>query len=355
MATASETAAAQASARQSSTTSLYTSVSQADKELYTNWLPTSYADSGLSTATYLQTQTLFNLTNLAPYQQIPEGYIGHVFMCRPDLNLSENNIDKLRKLPTTAGLLTSQDDLESFKMLSGRSKTKWLPIVSNKAKNFTVTDMELKSIEKGEGYYGQSVRYAKHNEEYKHGGSISLEFRNDRYNSILKTMWFWTCYMYNVTKEDYLEVEFDNLWNGKLDYCASIFFLLTKRDGRELVYWDELVGVFPRRIPLSDFTWNDNIITNDTVTIDFEYSIRRDPLDPGILADINCLSNNDPGANNQKIIRHNPTNTMVMNDIWSKGPVIKSSTNVEGNKAYFLEFLTGGIDTSDHFLTSTNY
>ena len=200
-----------------------------------------------------------------------------------------------------------------------------------------------------------TIKYAKHNEEYKHAGTISLDFRNDSYHSILRLMWFWMSYMYNVSKEDYLGIDFWNMWNAILDYDASLFYLVTKRDGRELVYWEELVGVHPRRVPLSDYSWNDNYIISDTVTIDFDYNIRRDPLDPGILADINVLSIQNTNANNTAIIRISSNGGMVLNDIYSYGPVIKCSNKANGEKTYYLEYRPAGRSNSNYMATTYYY
>ena len=323
--------------------------------VYHHWNPIYIEDSGLSKSTALEMQTLFNISALAPYRQMPEAYLGHIFMCRPRLNLTDANLEKLKQLPTTAGLLTNSTDKDLFLLLSDRSSTKWLPIITNMAKNYSVNDMELKSVDKAETYYGHTIKYAKHNEEYKHGGTISLDFRNDSFRSVTKLMWFWMSYMYNVSKEDYLDIDFWNMWNGILDYDASLFYLVTKRDGRELVYWEELVGIHPRRVPLSDYSWNDNYIITDTVTIDFDYNIRRDPLDPGILADINVLSIQNTNANLTDIIRISSNSGMVLNDIYSYGPVIKCSNKANGEKTYYLEYRPAGRSNSNYIATTYYY
>ena len=303
----------------------------------TPWKPVWYPDTGISDMSYWDMNNYFNLSALPSYNMIPEALIGHVYMTRPNLNLTEANMENLKSLPTTSGLLTNDFDKNSYMMLGSNSKTNWLPIITNRIKNYTVNDQELKSVEKGATYYGHNVKYAQHDEDHKHGGTISLEFRNDSYHSILKLMWFWVMYMYYVSLEDYLEIDFDNLWYGKLDYDASIFFILTKRDGREIVYFEELVGVHPRRIPISMFSWNDKHVVNETVTIDFDYSIRRDPLDTGMFGDINCLTLGNATGSGAKIIQRTATGTMTRNDIYSSGPVIIKGINSLGENAFFLE------------------
>ena len=168
----------------------------------------------------------------------------------------------------------------------------------------------------------------------------------------MRLMWFWMSYIYNVSREDYLDISFETMWNGILDYDASLFYLVTKRDGRTLVYWEELVGLHPRRIPLSDFSWNDNFIIQDTVSIDFDYNIRRDPLDPGILADINCLSIQAIDANNVSVTRISSDSHHVINDVYSSGPVVKVGKNVAGEKTYYLEYIPAGAKNRN-WTTST--
>lgn len=331
----------------------YTETYNDKSDGYNHWNPYYLKeDGGVSRMTADQSHKYFNLTALPPYEQMPEAYLGHIFMTRPSLYLTPSNMDKLRMLPTTAGLIKSQTDVSFFNMLKYDAKTRWLPVVTNFAKNYNVNDMELKSVDKAETYYGHTIKYGKHNEEYKHGGTISIEFRNDKVQSIMRLMWFWVTYIYNISREDYLEPSFDAIWNGILDYDASLFYLVTKRDGRTLVYWEELVGLHPKRVPLSNYSWNDNMILQDTVSIDFDYNIRRDPLDPGILADINCLSIQNTDANSRAVTRIKSDNFNVINDVYSSGPVIKVGTNIYNEKTYYLEYVPAG-NSNRNWTTST--
>ena len=45
---------------------------------------------------------------------------------------------------------------------------------------------------------------------------------------------------------------------------------------------------------VSIFDWDYTTKVEDTISVDFEYGIRSDPMDPAILADINTLNNRTP-------------------------------------------------------------
>lgn len=181
----------------------------------------------------------------------------------------------------------------------------WLPVITTKAMSYTVGDMEIKTLDKGNTFFGHMIKYGKHSEDHKIAGSMSIDFRNDRYLSILKMTYLWMCYIYLVSKTKSIVPTMDHQTNGILDYTGSIYYLVTRRDGREIVYWEKLVGVFPTRSPLSMFSFSDNMILEDKISIDFAYSIRSDPCDPSILIDINMLSGDTMSTVERRMLAKN--------------------------------------------------
>lgn len=310
----------------------------------------------------------FNLSKLPDYDNATEPYIAYILMSRPSLyvgspswrvsptTIAESNYRAMKQNAMTAAFVNDAYGEAMLQQLSRYSKNVWMPIITTKAMSYNVGDMDLKTVEKGNTFYGHVIKYGKHSEDHKVSGSISIDFRNDRYLSIMKMMYIWMCYIYNVSKSDLIAPSMDDQMNGILDYAGSIYYLVTRRDGRELVYWEKLVGVFPTHLPFSIFSYNDNMILNDTVSIEFSYGIKNDPCDPSILMDINFLSGDDYRTIERKMsygwkhngVKNGPqvlTNEKVLNnyetpfvlgDVFARKPYISVQKTETGNLKYYL-------------------
>lgn len=165
-----------------------------------------------------------------------------------------------------------------------------MPIFTTRATSYTVQDVSLKTVEKAQTYYGHVIKYGKHSEEHKIGGTITIDFRNDRYNSILKAAHLWASYIWIVSKNDSIVPSDTSQKNGILDYCGSIYYFVTDMMMDRLYYWEKLTGVFPRITPFSIFSYNDAPILEDKISVEFDYGVKSDPNDPDVLFDINMLS-----------------------------------------------------------------
>lgn len=245
---------------------------------------------GWGSLTFDQLIKQFDVARFPDYDNMAEPYIGHIFMSRPDINLGNGNLEVLRNHPMTAMFVNDAYGLELLKSLSGMASNVWMPIITNRAMTYTVSDFAIKTVEKGNTYYGHVLKYGKHSEDHKVGGTISIDFRSDRQLAILKMMYIWMAYIYIISKTG--EVVPKSLYEetGILDYAASIYYIVTKRNMRDIVYAEKLVGVFPINLPFSMLSYNDGMIIQDQLTIDFAYGIKCDPMDPSIFVDINYLS-----------------------------------------------------------------
>lgn len=325
---------------------------------------------GKSYTDFNKTLNYFNLSRLPDYDNAAEPYIAYILMSRPSLNIgtpkwydgaymdttAQKNLSAFQNNAMSAAFANDAYGMEMLRQLSRFAYNAWMPIITTKAMSYSVGDMNLKTVEKGNTYYGHMIKYGKHSEDHKVSGSISIDFRNDRYLSIMKMIHLWMCYIYNISKNDLLvPYEADQI-NGILDYAGSIYYLVTRRDGRELVYWEKLVGVFPTSLPFSIFSYNDNMIIQDTVSIEFSYGIRCDPCDPSILMDINFLSgdsyetitsktkngyrnsvlkNGSQYLSNERFLNNKET-PMVLGDVYARNPYISVQKDSNGNLKYYL-------------------
>lgn len=247
-------------------------------------------DFGYSTQTTVDQIMYFDPYRLPSIENSTEGLIGHVFMSRPSLNLGGTNVEFLRKNSKTAAFFSDPVARAALWSISTKSPCRWLPLVYKKAKSYSVNDMEIKAAEKGGTYYGHTIRYGIHSEESKFGNTVSIDFRNDKDHSILWMIYQWMCYIYLVSAERNFQPNLYHQYHGILDYAASIYYIVTDRTGKFIKYWEKLVGVFPIKAPFSIFSWNDDIFTQDSISIDFQYSFRSDPMDYDVLVDFMAVS-----------------------------------------------------------------
>ena len=311
----------------------------------------------------------FNLSRLPDYENAAEPYLCYILMSKPMLNLALYNkgrrgyndeyyqaIQNFNTLKQHSMTAAFANDLYGEKLLLSLSEygnNIWLPIITTKAMSYTVGDVELKTVDKGNTYYGHVIKYGKHSEDHKISGTMSIDFRNDRYLSILKMMYLWMCYIYIVSKTGAVVPKLLYQRNGILDYASSIYYLVTRRDGRELVYWEKLIGVFPTRCPMSIFSSSDTAILEDRVNIEFTYGIKDDPCDPSILLDINYRSGDTnssirdktrwhsdrygSGLSNQKFLDNHET-PFVKGDVFAHNPYIQIRKDSNGTLKYYLQW-----------------
>lgn len=305
----------------------------------------------------------FNISRMPDYDNMAEPYFGFIFMSRPSLNIvsdgvsysgtvdsnARSNFSALTQNSMTAAFANDKYGRQMLMSLSQNSPYgAWLPNITSKAMTYSVNDIELKTIEKGNTYFGHVIKYGKHSEDHKVSGSISIDFRNDRYLSVLKQMYLWACYIHLVSKSDSIEPIMNYQKNGILDYAASMYYVVTRRNMRELVYWEKIVGLFPTRIPMSIFNYNDGMILEDKITIDFTYGIRSDPCDPSVLLDINMLSGlpyssiktrfSEGALASRRKYLNNHERPFVKGDVLAKYPIISVQRNNDGSLKYFLDF-----------------
>lgn len=265
---------------------------------------------GISYSTADDLINYFDISKIPNPYNATEPYLATILMSRPSLHISsptwktngkvqgygadyeqsELNFQSLINNPQMAAWAHDEYGTKMLRSLSRYSVDKWLPIVTTSAMTYNVSDIGIKQIEKGNTFYGHVVKYGKHSEEHKISNNISIDFRNDRYLLMLKMCYLWMMYIYNVSKNMTIVPSFEYQRNGILDYAGSIYYLVTRRDNRQLVYWEKLVGVFPINLPMSIFSYSNDMIIEPKVTIEFSYGIKNDPCDPSILMDINALS-----------------------------------------------------------------
>ena len=328
-----------------------------------HYLDISGNDFGYPMQTIVDQIKYFDPYRLPDLENAPEGLIGHLFMSRPAFNLNDTNIEILRSSPRTAAFFTNPVTRSLLYSMSSESPSRWLPLIYKKAKTYSVNDYEIKAAEKGGTYYGHTIRYGIHSEESKFGGTLSIDFRNDKEHSILWMMYIWMQYIHIISSNrafkplDYYQK------NAIIDYASSLYYIITDRSGRKIIYWEKILGIFPTKSPLSIFSWNDDVITQDTVSIDFTYGFRSDPMDYDVLIDFMAVSG---FINNSQITTVRPDrykvngetmnighpNEFVRRDDLAKVPVIyRLDDRAAGSSTFNLGWYDGSRGMGNTFST----
>jgi hypothetical protein len=240
---------------------------------------------------------------------LPEGFNflgglrGYIFMTRPDLNIWDikNNGQALSLAPSNAskvglrelmtnGTPVDKENLSALQQNSG-FPSPYMPIFTNFCKGYSPEDQMLDVVELGETHHGMKVKYGKHLMHSRSTGTFSLTLQDTKFLSVYKNIAVWTDYIEmaflgDISPKDYY------IKQGILDYAVSLFYLVTKQDGSELVYWEKLLGVFPKSRPDSAFATTKDQLSFPEYSVQFEYSLksRSSVLDPVVLSEMNTLA-----------------------------------------------------------------
>ena len=342
--------------------------------------------------------TNFDISRLPDYDNMPTTFCGHLLFSRPSLYIDCDhvpptvngarqgystsnlklwetdprfNYTAMMGEPLTASFVSDPAGRLLLRQLSQFCSNPYIPLFTTKALTYSTADISIKTVDKGATFYGHTIKYGHYSEEHKIGGTISLEFLNDRYWSVLKTCYMWMAYIYMVSKTNAIRPSLPCQTGGIIDYAGSIYYLVTDMDNHRLVYWEKLTGVFPKMVPFSLFSTEDNPKVEDKVSIEFDYGIKSDPCDPSILLDINTLTfgtyekairyldPNQGGHNSYAAVKANgkpnPNNVrqdefrggiMARSNVEAARPVIYGIDNSDGRSYYLDWLLTSKADAS---------
>jgi hypothetical protein len=184
-------------------------------------------------------------------------------------------------------------DKENLAMLQQNTgfPNAYMPIFTNFCTGFSPEDQSLDTLEKGETHHGMKIKYGKHAIHSRSAGSFSLTLHDSKFLPVYKTIALWTDYIEMVFLGDMAPKDY-YIEHGILDYAVSMYYLVTKADGSELVYWEKLQGVFPKNRPDSAFATTKDQLSHSEYTINFEYAMKSKSgiLDPVVLSELNTIS-----------------------------------------------------------------
>lgn len=232
------------------------------------------------------------------------GLKGYVFFTRPDLNLFKDGKPQTANPKVNEYLgaigalkgLTSSLDMANYSALQINSpfQSPFIPILTNHAKNYSPEDQSIDAVEKGETNWGSKIKYGRHGVPTRSSGSFNMTFTDTKDLFVYKLISLWTDYIENVYL-GFISPKPTYMHSKVLDYAASMYYIVLRQDGRELVYWEKLVGVFPKNRPDSAFATTSDNFTYPEFNIQFEYSLKSKGgmLDPSVVYEFNKVSMTD--------------------------------------------------------------
>ena len=216
--------------------------------------------------------------------------ISYVFIVRPDCNLDDaiakdgyfHALSQQRRSPLIA--------LEQER--AGVNYTHhFIPFLVDRTLNFQVPDVQLKTYDFEQPFSTYRTTYAGNTNESRSGQSFEIQFRENAELDVSNFFNAWVAYISGVTtnrfiaKRKYIE---SPLLEGTavFDYATSIYFIKTKADGSEIVFYHKEVGVFPTIAPHSNWSYAQGGSPDNTISINFTGGY-PESFNPYLLAEFN--------------------------------------------------------------------
>lgn len=215
-----------------------------------------------------------------------ENLISYVFFVRPKICL----LDPVRGLSKQAEndpviKYIWKTSPECIHYLSRYSKYHhhFIPYFTGRVESIQVPDFQLKQHEIAQPFTGYKLPFAGPGIESTTAGTVNVTFRDDKYLRILNTHRVWTEYIHNVVfglMDPILEGMLGPIAENRIDYAGSIYEILCRPDGHEIVWWNKYTGIFPTNLPDSNFSYNHGSSYENKVSIDYIYFHHRacDPV-----------------------------------------------------------------------------
>jgi hypothetical protein len=291
----------------------------------------------------------------------------HIFFTRPECYIMAHNPNGLypilseqaehdedfascySRMPHILSLLSPIYVTGSFSQ--NKINSNWNYLLSNRVMGLTTTSTSMgvndnitKSIE---GYTITPAMYV----ESRQGSTIELKFRDTKNMEIFEMMRMWMLYMYKRKKgifsppyngyqyrNNFLHADESGTplgnsiiyhpYDRALEYCASLFDIVTNESMTKILYWCKYYGVYP--ISLScDGLSNDNnsALTSMNTTVNFKYHYKLENVNKTLVEfNYNAGITDDLGRVIKSVetsypflLRNDPTDTVMKQYIGSAG------------------------------------
>lgn len=213
-----------------------------------------------------------------PDDTLSRGFM-HIFFTRPDCNLlSGGGISLNQDIKNDASLSYIYDkkpNLVKQLVLNNGDNHDFMMLLSNKAKNFSLTDEGITSDKYGKTFGGYSVAFGRRKDS-ELGGSFDITYNDTRDLDIINLHKLWIDYINNVYRGKWVP-KIEYIYNKIIDYACSVYVIITAEDFETILFWTKYYGVFPVNVPYSGLSWNGNgTINNPEISVSYQYSWKED-------------------------------------------------------------------------------
>ncbi len=226
----------------------------------------------------------------------------HVFITRPDLNLSADTIERIPFikyiLETDIGNVVC--DLLQYPGTTNESlnvpdefKTNSVfdPLKSNTCKTVSgLKDMIMEKYETEGDLAGNQLTYAGGADGVESIGEVTLVFEDPQYSPIFLSHFIHFMYIHHLCKGT-VRPHKEYLTERVIDYTSSIYIFKMAEDNKTILRWSKLTGCFPLNVPMAsaNHSRDVNLEEYSEFTTSWAYN-RYEVMNPKILSDFNHIA-----------------------------------------------------------------
>lgn len=196
----------------------------------------------------------------------------------------------------------------------GSGRTNWNYLLSNRVQGLSTTATQMTTLDNiGKSIEGFTVTPALHVES-RQGATLDLSFQDTKNLEVYECLRLWMLYMYKRRKgifaPSYNGYQFQNgfklpisnedgavskiagptspYWcihpyDRALDYCASLFDIITNESGTKILYWCKYYGVYPTSVTPALTNDKNAAITEMNIQTTFKYHYRLENVNKTLL------------------------------------------------------------------------
>jgi len=226
----------------------------------------------------------------------------YCFIVKPDLNI----LDAAEKDPYFYNLLLTKPyiaqslthvDILTTGMAGGRGTNgitednHFISFLTPRAMSFSLPDFQVQEYKLDQPFTGFSTSYAGNSNDIRTNQSTQVQFRETDNLDVTALFDAWVKYIdlvsYGVVSP-YYDYATARMTYGVpiIDYATSIYEIITKPDGNDIIYWAKFTGLFPTMMPHSNFQFTYEDRMDNGVEIQFSGGL-PETLNPKILAEFN--------------------------------------------------------------------
>lgn len=253
----------------------------------------SYASKLSDRLAEVDTMNYFNPYRLKEDVEPFMGGLPIIFITTPDMNIFENN-KVISELKTAEPVFTEGEvfDSELLKYLeysSGGTDSPWIKFLTNRFKSIPLKDLNMRTKEEFETYYGwKQILPGPNTDSFSADSSLSINYSESKDLEVLKFHYYWMKYI-ECVRYGLHSPKSSIRRRRTIDYTSSLYFFLLDMDMSKILYFTKYTGIYPTNVPLSSISGD---LTNRgpmDVSITYAYQYKEE-MNPSIIFDFNSVS-----------------------------------------------------------------